>query len=517
MPQENVWTIKRCLEWTRDYLASKGDDHSRLSAEWLLSAATGKDRTGLYMSYDEPLDPAELNLMHGFVARRAKGEPLQYISGKTSFRFIEVACAPGVLIPRPETELLVDAALEGIDAAAAAPELRVLEVGCGTGCVSCAIASERSGTRVTATDISPVAAGLARKNRDALGLTDAVDIVECDLASGVSEGLMGTFAVLVSNPPYIPDEVMRQLPSEVADFEPELALAGGVDGLDIYRRLLDLAPRALMPGGMFAVELHEESLDAAADLARAQGGWKSVEVRHDLTGRPRFLVALREGELPTAEPEHLPEGRIEPCDQGDPSPEVIEDAASVLRAGGVVVMPTDSVYGIGAAAIPGNPGHRRIFGIKRRDLAQTLPLLVADPGELDRLAADVPSWARRLAERLWPGALTLVVRASGAVPPEFCREDGTVALRVPDSPLVRALAREVGPLAVTSANTHGMPAPAASDDIERRIAEAADLTLAAGPTPAGEASTIVDVTSAEPRIVRQGAIPADVIEALAQA
>ena len=99
MPQENVWTIKRCLEWTRDYLASKGDDHSRLSAEWLLSAATGKDRTGLYMSYDEPLDPAELNLMHGFVARRAKGEPLQYISGKTSFRFIEVACAPGVLIP----------------------------------------------------------------------------------------------------------------------------------------------------------------------------------------------------------------------------------------------------------------------------------------------------------------------------------------------------------------------------------------------------------------------------------
>ena len=204
MPQENVWTIKRCLEWTRDYLASKGDDHSRLSAEWLLSAATGKDRTGLYMSYDEPLDPAELNLMHGFVARRAKGEPLQYISGKTSFRFIEVACAPGVLIPRPETELLVDAALEGIDAAAAAPELRVLEVGCGTGCVNCAIASERPGTRVTATDISPVAAGLARNNRDALGLTDAVDIVECDLASGVSEGLMGTFAVLVSNPPWPP-------------------------------------------------------------------------------------------------------------------------------------------------------------------------------------------------------------------------------------------------------------------------------------------------------------------------
>ena len=161
-------------------------------------------------------------------------------------------------------------------------------------------------------------------------------------------------------------------------------------------------------------------------------------------------------------------------------------------------MPTDSVYGIGAAATPSNPGHRRIFDIKRRDLAQTLPLLVSDASELDRLAIDVPSWARSL------------------VPPDYQRENGTVALRVPDSALVRELAREVGPLAVTSANTHGMPAPATSADIERRIAESADLTLAAGPTPAGAASTIVDTTSGELRIVRQGPIPAEAIAALAR-
>lgn len=179
-------------------------------------------------------------------------------------------------------------------------------------------------------------------------------------------------------------------------------------------------------------------------------------------------------------------------------------------------MPTDSVYGIAAAATPSNPGHRRIFDIKRRDLAQTLPLLVSDASELDRLAIDVPSWARSLVERLWPGALTLVVRASEAVPPDYQRENGTVALRVPDSALVRELAREVGPLAATSANTHGMPAPATSADIERRIAESADLTLAAGPTPAGAASTIVDTTSGEPRIVRQGPIPAEAIAALAR-
>lgn len=515
MAEENVWTINRCLTWTRDYLARKGDEHARLSAEWLLSAATGKGRTGLYMAFDEPLSPDELSRMHGFIERRAKGEPLQYITGKTSFRFIEVACAPGVLIPRPETELLVDAALEGIDAASAMSPVRVLEVGCGTGCVSCAIASERPGTLVTATDISPTAAALARENRDALGLASSVDIIECDLVSGVSPELMGTFAVLVSNPPYIPNDVMCKLPDEVANFEPELALAGGADGLDVYRRLLDAAPRALVPGGMLAVELHEDALDAAADLAREQGCWKSIEIRRDLTGRTRFIVARLAGELPAAAPVHEPEGRIVPCNQDEPSSEVIADAASVLRAGGVVVMPTDSVYGIGAAATPDNPGHRRIFDIKRRDLAQTLPLLVSDASELDRLAVDVPAWAHTLAERLWPGALTLIVHASEAVPREFQRENGTVALRVPNSALVRELAREVGPLAVTSANTHGMPAPATSDDIERRIADAADLTLAAGPTPAGAASTIVDTTTGEPRIVRQGPIPEEVIATLA--
>ena len=507
MPQQEVWTHRRCLEWTRGYLARKGDEHARLSAEWLLSAATGKGRTELYMAYDEPLSSDELARMRGFIERRAAGEPLQYVTGRTTFRFVEVACEPGVLIPRPETELLVDAALQGVDAARGMERPRVLEVGCGTGCVSCAIASERPGTHVTATDVSPEAASLARRNRDALGLADAIDVVECDLDAGVPPELVGTFCVLVSNPPYIPDDVMRRLPDEVAGFEPHLALAGGPDGLDVFRRLLAAAPRELVPGGMLAVELHEDSLDAAADLAREQGGWKSVEVRRDLAGRPRFLVAVREGELPREVAEEPRRGRIVACDQARPSAEVLADATRVLRDGGVVVMPTDSVYGIGAAATPGNPGHARIFEIKHRGRAQTLPLLVADPEDLDRLSTQVPAYARELAARFWPGALTLVVRASDEVPADYGRK-GTVALRVPDSPLVRALAREVGPLAVTSANTHGMPAPATSDDIERRIADAADLTLAAGPAPGGVASTIVDATGPEPRIIREGAIAA---------
>lgn len=298
MPQQDLWTIKRVLDWTNGYLGRKGDEHPRLSAEWLLSAVCGLSRVELYTNFDRPLSPDELSAMHAAIERRAAGEPLQYVTGEMPFRHIVLRCEKGVLIPRPETEVLVDAALEGVDAAFGRGEepVRVLEVGTGTGCIALSIASERPGTQVTATDLSERATALASRNREALGLEGAVDIVECDLASGVAPELMGHFSVLVSNPPYIPTAVLREeVPAEVADYEPALALDGGADGLDVFRRLLELAPAALAPAGMLAVELFEESLDQAAELVRDQGGWRSVEVREDLMHRPRVLVAVREG------------------------------------------------------------------------------------------------------------------------------------------------------------------------------------------------------------------------------
>ena len=300
MPRTKPWTIKRVLDWTSGYLERKGDEHPRLSAEWLLANVCGLSRVELYVNFDKPLEAGELDAMHAAIERRAAGEPLQYVTGEMPFRPIVLRCERGAPIPRPETEVLVDAALEGVDAAAEKGDeevgpVRVLEVGTGTGCIALSIASERSGTLVTATDLSPRAAELAARNREALGLEEAVDIIECDLASGVDPDLMGSFSVLVSNPPYIPTQVLRdEVPAEVADYEPELALDGGDDGLDVFRRLLELAPAALVPGGMLAVELFEGALDAAADLVRAQGGWGVVEVREDLTHRPRVLVAVRE-------------------------------------------------------------------------------------------------------------------------------------------------------------------------------------------------------------------------------
>lgn len=416
-----IWTIKRCLEWTKEYLAERGEEHPRLSAEWLLCAATGLARIDLYMRMDETLDAAQLETMHAAVVRRAKGEPLQYITGSTQFRMIDVACAPGVLIPRPETEMLVEEVLNYLDAEvlspeaaarqrvelpwndeveqarkaeaaladerataerraanltaaneaalgsdvlgsrayaeeladreaeeaatqaaeaeaaeaaaqaadaeaeeAAEPELdeygiaiegvdqetasaqdaaapapaeprtaRVLEVGCGTGCISLSLAWERRGhVTCTATDIEPRAIDLATKNRDALGLTsDEVAFSLTNLVSSIPREEWGTFDVLVSNPPYIPTDVMRSLPHEVKDFEPDLALEGGADGLDIFRRLLNAAPYMLRAGGLFACELYEGALDAAAELCR-QAGLSDVRIVRDLTDRPRIVRAI---------------------------------------------------------------------------------------------------------------------------------------------------------------------------------------------------------------------------------
>lgn len=383
-----TWTIRRCLDWTRDYLKDRGDERPRLSAEWLLSGVTGLSRTEIYVNFDKPMSSEELAAMHMAVVRRAKGEPLQYIIGETSFRTIDVMCEPGVLIPRPETELLVEevlayldrevigaapaaargrvelpwnaeveAALQAEIAAAkekdeepvverelrdddfdtledgegtietadgaegdadvlgAAPVeegefsegapaqdgesgqircARVLEVGCGTGCISLSIASERSGrAQCVAIDIEPRAVDLSIRNRDALGVSPAdVDVRLGNLVSPLNrETEWGTFDVLVSNPPYIPSAVMESLPHEVADFEPALALDGGADGLDIFRRLVNAAPHMLRPGGLLACELYEGHLDAAADLCRS-AGMHDVRIVDDFTGRPRIVLAL---------------------------------------------------------------------------------------------------------------------------------------------------------------------------------------------------------------------------------
>ncbi len=341
----DIWTIKAALEWTVGYLERKGDESPRISAQWLLSEATGLSRIELYANFDRPLSMEERDALRGYVTRRGKGEPLQYITGEVGFRHITVKVRPGVLIPRPETEVLVSEALallpappkrvaadslpeadsvsapdvslglddelgeqrfsetadEGVSSEEPAnvsretfaseepAELLVADLCTGSGCIACSLAYEHPLAHVVATDLAPEAVALARENAEALNLADRIDIVECDLGEGVDVALLGTFDLVVSNPPYVPTAVLAEIPREVADFEPALALDGGSDGLDVLRRLLPWCTRALKPGGGFAFELHEGHLDEAAALAR-EAGFDAVRIMYDLTDRPRVLT-----------------------------------------------------------------------------------------------------------------------------------------------------------------------------------------------------------------------------------
>lgn len=286
MANNEIWTVQRTMNWCVEYLERHGDEHPTRSAEWLMSAATGLSRVEIYAYYDRPLSVEERDTLRESLRRRGAGEPLQYVTGEVGFRHIILRTAKGVLIPRPETELLVELVLERIKGK---PAARVLEVGCGTGCVALSIAKE-GGAHVVATDISPEAIACASRNVEALELSELVDVVETDCVDGVE----GPFDVLVSNPPYIPTAVMGELDEEVVGYEPHLALDGGADGLDFFDRLIEVAPSLLASGGFFAFELHETCLEEAARRA-TRAGFADVSIENDLAGRQRFLTGVWEG------------------------------------------------------------------------------------------------------------------------------------------------------------------------------------------------------------------------------
>lgn len=287
------------LAWMEGYLSKHGDANPRVSARWLLSDATGLSFMQLYTCVDRPLDASELDELRDGVKRRASGEPLQYITGKTSFRLIDVKVREGVLIPRPETEVLVSEALAllpfrkyQVGEEYSGPRMLVADLCTGSGCIACSLAHENPAVDVVATDISEECVKLALENVLDLGLSDRVTVIESDLGEAIDVGMMGSFDAVVSNPPYVPTEVLASIPSEVSEHEPRLALDGGADGLDLFRRVAAWSMCALKPDGFLAVELFEESMDAAAEIARS-AGFMQTRVVNDLGGRPRVLLAFK--------------------------------------------------------------------------------------------------------------------------------------------------------------------------------------------------------------------------------
>lgn len=285
-----VWTVADALAWTVGYFERKGVESPRRSAEWLLSAATGLSRVELYAHFDRPLTPEERGAFRAAIERRAAGEPLQYVTGEMPFRHLVFHVRPGVFIPRPETEVLVDAVLERIDRCSADEQI-VVDLCTGSGAVAVSVAYERPRVRVYATEIVPATAQVARLNAKLAGVADRVTVLDGDLFYPLPAGLRGRVDVVVSNPPYIPTADLADLPPEVAAFEPRVALDGGPDGLDVVRRIGAEASAWLAPGGLLALETDTLRTKEAVHILSAW--YESTEVRRDLTGRDRIAMGTR--------------------------------------------------------------------------------------------------------------------------------------------------------------------------------------------------------------------------------
>ena len=277
------WTVLKLLRWTADYFAGRGIDNPRLDAELLLADTLGFDRVGLYLNFERPLLADELAAFREQVKRRANREPLAYILGMTEFWSLPLKVTPAVLIPRPDTELLVEQALPRLTGAA-----RVLDVGTGSGALAIALAHERPECTVTAIDLSPAALAVAAENARSNGVAERIEFFRSDLAALP----MGPFALVVANPPYIPGGELASLMPEVRDFEPHLALDGGADGLDAYRALARQADAVLAPGGWLLVEV---GIDQAAAVMRlfAAAGLAEIFTSRDLAGIERVVGARK--------------------------------------------------------------------------------------------------------------------------------------------------------------------------------------------------------------------------------
>ena len=317
---DKIWTIGRILKWTEQYFKDKGIESPRLDAEVLLAHVLEKQRIYLYVHFDEPLQPAELAAYREMIKQRVLRVPVAQILGEKEFMGLTFKVTADTLVPRPDTEILVQAAVERLKAMkgeAKAPEdealadgeeassaanrdeaaadvsqepLRIADIGTGSGAICLSVLRYLAGTVADTVDISPAARAVAEENAASLGLADRVTFHTGDLL----QPLVGmTFAAILSNPPYIPEADIATLAPEVRLKEPHTALSGGRDGLDFYRRLAKEAPAMLVPGGFMAFEVGIHQAEPVAALAKANPLIARTEILPDYAGIDRVVVGWR--------------------------------------------------------------------------------------------------------------------------------------------------------------------------------------------------------------------------------
>lgn len=289
-------TVRRALQAATAILSHAGSESARLDAELLLAGVVGLDGSRLYLHHESPLDARAEELFSALLSRRVGGEPVAYITGRREFWSLDFLVTPAVLVPRPETEMLVEiaAGLFAAESQSSNLKLKVLDLGTGSGAIAVSLAKEIAGAEIWATDISPDALDIARANARRHGVEKNIHFLSGDLFEPVREQVK-FFDLILANPPYVRRGDFDALPRDVRDFEPRLALDGGVDGLDFYRRIIPSAPAYLTTGGFVAVEIGADMGEDVLRLFATAGDYAPAQLSRDLAGKNRVAGARLKG------------------------------------------------------------------------------------------------------------------------------------------------------------------------------------------------------------------------------
>ena len=292
MQSKTIWSIGTLLQWTSDFFAGHQIEEPRLSAELLLSHVLHCSRMELYTQFEKVPAPAQLQQFRELVKKRREHTPVAYLIGKNWFYSIEFAVSQDVLIPRPDTETLVETAIRAVRLATTWEKPEILELGVGSGCISIALAKHLPAASIVATDISAPALSVAQANARTAGVSDRLRLQHGDLYDALAGmSVRPTFHLIVSNPPYIPTGQIAALMPEVKDHEPRLALDGGETGLAFYHRIIAGAPEYLLPTGMLLVETAFDQAAKVAGIITASGKFSEPRIIRDAAGHQRCVLA----------------------------------------------------------------------------------------------------------------------------------------------------------------------------------------------------------------------------------
>lgn len=292
--EKKIWTVLDLLEWTTGFLSQKSFANPRLNVEWLLGDTLGYKRVELYMNADRPLSTNELSAFKEKLNRRLQHEPLQYIVGATEFMGLAFNVSPDVLIPRPDTEILVEKTLEICKLFS--DSIHMLDIGTGSGAIAVSLAyflkRKRGDFSITAIDQSEAALRVAKMNAEKNGMLSLIDFRLCDIMENI-DSLGHSFDVIVSNPPYISANEFDLLPEEIRNFEPEKALRGGDDGLAFYRRIAAIAGKLFKTSGQRRFLVLEIGYDQAEAVKKIliENYFHEVDIINDFENHPRVVIA----------------------------------------------------------------------------------------------------------------------------------------------------------------------------------------------------------------------------------